>query len=120
MVCLFVFLFSKAQKKADRFPNNITVQEITYAYVTWIFCTHFLNRLGTEYQNLASVLNVSDPQHQSVLLEIKKRLREDTFTRESIIETMVQYPQLIKMCYVNFAMKHYINTAVRPGKAALR
>jgi len=45
-----------------------------------------------------------------VLDKIKKRLREDTFTREYILDIMMQYPQLIKLCYVNFAVAHHINT----------
>jgi glutamate dehydrogenase len=44
-----------------------------------------------------------------VLSRIKKRLRSDTFTREYILDCIQLYPELIKLCYINFAMIHYIN-----------
>jgi len=90
--------------------RKLSVQEITYSYVLWIFCQHFLNRLGPEYSVLASTLNQNDASQMSVLEKIKKRLREDTFTREYILDIMMQYPQLLKLFYVNFAVTHHINT----------
>jgi len=86
------------------------VQETTYAFVTWIFCQHFLNRLGSEYEILSKILDPNDASHMGVLDKIKKRLREDTFTREYVLDIMMEYPQLIKLCYVNFAVAHHINT----------
>lgn len=53
-----------------------------------------------------------DPQntaHVEILSRIKKRLRSDTFTREYILEIIKLYPELIKLCYINFAVVHYIN-----------
>lgn len=90
--------------------KKLSVQETTYAYVTWIFCQHFLNRLGSEYAILSKVLDQADSAQMGVLDKIKKRLREDTFTREYILDIMTEYPQLIKACYVNFAVQHHINT----------
>jgi len=86
------------------------VQETTYSYVTWIFCQHFLNRLGSEYEILSKVLNQNDPSHMGILDKIKKRLRDDTFTSEYVLSILLEYPQLIKLCYVNFAVSHHINT----------
>lgn len=43
-----------------------------------------------------------------VLTKIKKRLRSDTFTREYILDIIKQYPELIRMLYINFAVTHYI------------
>jgi glutamate dehydrogenase len=56
--------------------------------------------------------------HVEVLSKIKKRLRSDTFTREYILDIIKMYPELIRLCYVNFAMTHYINPSedqIRPS-----
>ncbi|KAI8619010.1 Glutamate/Leucine/Phenylalanine/Valine dehydrogenase-domain-containing protein [Chytriomyces sp. MP71] len=94
--------------------GKLSVQEVVYAYTCWIFAQHFLNRLGGEYSSLQSVLaknkkNASEANE--VLSKLKKRLRSDTFTRAYILEVIQTYPELIKLCYVSFAMDHYINPA---------
>lgn len=68
-----------------------------------------MNRLGGEYIALSSLLNNSDSGHVEVLSRIKKRLRSDTFTREYILDIIKLYPNLVKLCYINFAVAHYIN-----------
>ncbi|KAF5382512.1 hypothetical protein D9615_003066 [Tricholomella constricta] len=83
------------------------VQEATYAYSGWIFAQHFCNRLGSAYLQLKNVLNENDPTHAEVLNDIKRRFREETFTRESIAQVIHAYPELIRLLYVNFAMIHY-------------
>ncbi|KAG8789909.1 NAD-dependent glutamate dehydrogenase [Serendipita sp. 401] len=85
------------------------VQEATYAYAGWIFAQHFCNRLGPAYQALRNVLDESNAGHAEVLNQIKKRFREETFTRQGISEAILAYPDLIRMLYVNFAMTHYPN-----------
>ena len=82
----------------------------------WIFAQHFLNRLGNEYAAMTSILDSNNTTHQEVLAKIKKRLRSDTFTREYILDIIKLYPDLIKLCYINFAMVHYIN----PGQDDLK
>ncbi|KAG2010347.1 glutamate dehydrogenase [Coprinopsis cinerea AmutBmut pab1-1] len=83
------------------------VQEATYAYCGWIFAQHFCNRLGPAYLQLKNILNENDPTHAEVLNDIKRRFREETFTRESIAQAIHAYPELIRLLYVNFAMAHY-------------
>ncbi|CAA7258824.1 unnamed protein product [Cyclocybe aegerita] len=83
------------------------VQEATYAYCGWVFAQHFCNRLGPAYLQLKNVLNENDPAHAEVLNDIKRRFREETFTRESIAQTIHAHPDLIRHLYVNFAMTHY-------------
>jgi glutamate dehydrogenase len=83
------------------------VQEATYAYCGWIFAQHFCNRLGPAYLQLKNILNENDPAHAEVLNDIKRRFREETFTRESIAQVIHAYPDLIRLLYVNFAMTHY-------------
>lgn len=87
----------------------LSVQETIYGYVGWIFAQHFLNRLGSEYTSLSSVLQPDNSSHVEVLSKIKKRLRTDTFTREYILDILKMYPELIRLCYINFAMTHYIS-----------
>lgn len=89
--------------------NQLSVQETVYGYVCWIFAQHFLNRLGKEYLSLTNLLDKSNPIHEEVLTKMKKRLRQDTFTREYILDIIKQYPELIKLLYANFATVHYVN-----------
>lgn len=89
--------------------NKLSVQETVYGYVCWIFAQHFLNRLGKEYLSLTTLLDKSNPMHEEVLTTMKKRLRQDTFTREYILDIIKRYPDLIKLLYANFASVHYVN-----------
>ncbi|KAL9547950.1 hypothetical protein MBANPS3_005930 [Mucor bainieri] len=89
--------------------NKLSVQETVYGYVGWIFSQHFLNRLSKEYLSLSHILDASNPLHEEVLAKMKKRLRQDTFTREYILDIVKQYPDLIKLLYAHFAKVHYVN-----------
>ncbi|CAO3644322.1 unnamed protein product [Cunninghamella echinulata] len=89
--------------------GKLSVQETVYSYVVWIFAQHFLNRLGKEYLSLTDILDTSNPIHEEVLTKMKKRLRQETFTREYILDIIKQYPDLIKLLYANFAHHHYVN-----------
>lgn len=86
----------------------LSVQETIYGYSALVFAQHFLNRLGGEYLTLTSLLDQNDPVHIEVLTKLKKRLRQETFTREYVLDIVKQYPELIKILYVNFAMQHYV------------
>ncbi|KAI0279618.1 NADH-dependent glutamate dehydrogenase [Russula aff. rugulosa BPL654] len=90
---------------ADKSPH--AVQDAAYAYSGWVFAQHFCNRLGASYLALKNVLNESNPAHEEVLVDIKRRFREETFTRESIANVIHAHPELIRMLYVNFAMVQY-------------
>ncbi|KAI0226323.1 NAD-dependent glutamate dehydrogenase [Massospora cicadina] len=88
--------------------NELSVQETIYGYIGWIFTQHFLNRLGSEFSSLLTILDRTNPAHAEVISKIKKRLRQETFTREYILDIIKSYPELIKLLYINFAMMHYI------------
>lgn len=60
----------------------------------WIFAQHFCNRLGPAYLQLKNVLNENDVAHAEVLNDIKRRFREETFTRESIAQVIHAHPDL--------------------------
>jgi len=70
----------------------------TFDYIPdagWIFAQHFCNRLGPAYLALKNVLDDANPLHAEVLNDIKKRFREETFTRQGISETILAYPDLV-------------------------
>jgi hypothetical protein len=70
------------------------VQETIYGYVGWIFASHFLNRLGSEYTALAGILDPNNNSaHQEVLSKIKKRLRQDTY---------VHHVSPLKLCFLEW------------------
>lgn len=87
--------------------GNHAVQEATYAYVGWIFAQHFCNRLGPSFLALKGILDNDNPVHAEVLQQIQTRFRDETFTRQYILETIQAYPELVRMLYINFAMNHY-------------
>ncbi|OZJ03908.1 hypothetical protein BZG36_03289 [Bifiguratus adelaidae] len=99
--------------------STMSVQEAIYGHVGWIFAQHFLNRLGSEYKSLDSILDRSNPVHEEVLNKMKKRLRTDTFTREYILDIIKMYPELLKLLYANFGMVHYVNQATGSPKPTL-
>ncbi|KIO23889.1 hypothetical protein M407DRAFT_213963 [Tulasnella calospora MUT 4182] len=84
------------------------VQEATYACkIHQAHFGHFCNRLGSAYHKLKTVLDESDATHAEVLNNIKTRFREETYTRQSIMDVIFAHPDLIRLLYVNFAMEHY-------------
>ncbi|KAG2354643.1 NADH-dependent glutamate dehydrogenase [Suillus spraguei] len=91
----------------DSVNSGHAVQEATYAYCGWVFAQHFCNRLGPAYLHLKNILDESNPLHAEVLNNIKRRFREETFTRESIAQVIHAHAEIIHLLYVNFAMVHY-------------
>ncbi|KAG1751105.1 NADH-dependent glutamate dehydrogenase [Suillus lakei] len=91
----------------DSVNSGHAVQEATYAYCGWVFAQHFCNRLGPAYLHLKNILDESNPSHAEVLNDIKRRFREETFTRESIAQVIHAHAEIIRLLYVNFAMVHY-------------
>lgn len=61
----------------------------------WVFAQHFCNRLGPSYLALRNILDESNATHAEVLNDIKRRFREETFTRESIAQTIHAHPELV-------------------------
>lgn len=90
--------------------GKLSVQETIYGYAGLVFAQHFLNRLGSEYAVLAGLLNKTDSAHTSILSRLKKRLRQDTFNREYVLDIVRAYPELVRMLYVNFALTHYVSS----------
>ncbi|KAK9475374.1 Glutamate/Leucine/Phenylalanine/Valine dehydrogenase-domain-containing protein [Dipodascopsis tothii] len=95
----------------ERFARGeISLQEAVYAHCVTIFVTHFLNRLGTEYSSLLEILDTSNSAHQEVLNKIKRRLRQETFTREYICDIISSQIELVQSFYLSFANTHYVQS----------
>ncbi|KAF5103043.1 hypothetical protein D0Z00_000021 [Geotrichum galactomycetum] len=90
--------------------GEISLQESIYAHSAFIFVSHFLNRLGSEYSTLNSILDAENPAHAEVLENLKRRLRQETFTRAYIKELILSQLDLIRKLYLNFAGAHYIQS----------
>ncbi|GAA6024817.1 hypothetical protein JCM8202_006008 [Rhodotorula sphaerocarpa] len=89
--------------------TQLSAQEATYAYSAWIFAQHYINRLGPAYSALKDLLDENDSVQAGVLSDIRARLRQETFTRSSILETLQQYTDIIRLAYISFAYNHYYN-----------
>lgn len=63
----------------------------------WVFAQHFCNRLGQAYLALKGILDETNPAHASVLDDIKRRFREETFTRESIAQVIHGHADLVSI-----------------------
>jgi glutamate dehydrogenase len=114
-----IFCLPTTPLQAHFQAGTLSVQESIYGYVGLVFAQHFLNRLGSEYASLVNILNGEDPHHQEILTKIKKRLRQETFTREYILDIVRQYPALIRSLYVHFAQSHYMNAREKDLKPTI-
>ncbi|OCK85162.1 NAD-dependent glutamate dehydrogenase [Lepidopterella palustris CBS 459.81] len=90
--------------------GKLSLQETIYAHCVWVFVSHFLNRLGSEYTTLASLLDTSNSVHAELLSKLKRRLRTETFTADYILEIINHYPDLVHSLYLSFASTHYVQT----------
>ena len=105
-----LFCIPQNRFQAHFISGRLSLQESIYAHCVWVFVQHFLNRLGTEYNTLKTVLDMSNNVHAELLSKLKKRLRNETFTADYILEIIDQYPDLIRSLYLAFASKHYVQT----------
>lgn len=98
----------------DRFINgDLSLQESIYAQCGVVFVTHFLNRLGPEYNKLTSLLDASKSiQHAEVLNNLKKRLRAETYTQNYIQEVFNSKSDIVRKLYRQFADTHYIRSSM--------
>lgn len=90
--------------------GEISLQESIYAHSAFIFVSHFLNRLGSEYSTLLSILDQNNSSHVEVLENLKRRLRKETFTRAYVSELIQSQVDLIRQLYLHFANVHYVQS----------
>lgn len=86
--------------------GELSLQETIYAHCVGVFTQHFLNRLGSEYVSLSEALDVRNSAHLEILSKLKRRLRNETFTPDYILEIIATFPELIKTLYASFASVH--------------
>ncbi|SCU98232.1 LAMI_0F13652g1_1 [Lachancea mirantina] len=97
--------------------RQFSPQEAIYAHVAAIFINHFINRLGDDYEELLTELNVSSAtaKNSNSLLEVldnlKKKLRNETYTQQMIIDVLHKYSQIVSKLYKNFAQIHYVSSS---------
>ncbi|SCU93113.1 LAFA_0F14752g1_1 [Lachancea sp. 'fantastica'] len=95
--------------------RSFSPQEAIYAHIGAIFINNFINRLGNEYQDLVSQFNLSSMTNNTSMLEIlnglKKKLRNETYTQQMIIEVLHKYKDIVSKLYKNFAQVHYVSSA---------
>ncbi|PUU81771.1 Glutamate/Leucine/Phenylalanine/Valine dehydrogenase-domain-containing protein [Tuber borchii] len=90
--------------------GRLSLQETIYAHCVCHFVSHFLNRLGSEYAALSSLLDANISVHAETLTKIKRRLRQETFTSDYIFEIINDHPELVRSLYLSFANQHYVQT----------
>ncbi|WFD21466.1 glutamate dehydrogenase [Malassezia equina] len=56
---------------------------------------------------LRQIIDEENSHQAAVLNDIKLRLREETFTRQSIYEVIKSFPHIVRLLYVHFAHIHY-------------
>lgn len=93
--------------------KEFSLQESIYAHIGTIFVTHFLNRLGNEYQTLTNILKTNDSvQVAELLSNLKKRLRSETFTQSFIFDVFNRYKSIVSQLFRSFADVHYVKSKV--------
>ncbi|KAG7875923.1 hypothetical protein KL938_004857 [Ogataea parapolymorpha] len=94
--------------------GEMSIQESIYAHCGVIFVTHFLNRLGPEFNALRELLSHSvSPQHAEIISKIKKRLTSETYTQSYIAECFENNKDLISQLYRHFVDHHYTSTSLQ-------
>ncbi|AMD22304.1 HGL036Cp [Eremothecium sinecaudum] len=90
--------------------RQFSPQEAIYAHCGSIFVNHFINRLGSDYHMLVKHLgaNQNDTLLLDVLNNLKKKLRNETFTQQIITNVLHKYKEIVSKLYKNFAQIHYI------------
>lgn len=99
----------------EKFESGIwSIQECIYAHCGVIFATHFLNRLGPEFQSLKEILLDSknvNPKNIELISKIKDRFNSETFSESFIIETFNSNSKLIQQLFKNFVDIHYTSSS---------
>ncbi|BFZ57982.1 NAD-dependent glutamate dehydrogenase [Savitreella phatthalungensis] len=95
--------------------GELSLQESVYAHCVSAFVAHFLNRLGPEYTSLRQQLDPNSAVHQQLLAKIKRRLREETYTREDVYNIIREQPELVRLLYAQFAGVHFIRRSRSEG-----
>lgn len=90
--------------------RQFSPQEAIYAHAAAIFIVHFINRLGDDYKNLLTQVN---PKENDVVMweiigNLKKKLRNETYTQQMIVDVLERYHGIVSKLYRNFSDVHYV------------
>lgn len=101
--------------------RQFSPQEAIYAHVSAIFINHFINRLGSDYQVLVDQLNVQESNTllSEIIGNLKRKLRNETFTQAMIVDTLHKYAMIVSKLYKNFAQVHYHHDASKSMEKTL-
>lgn len=91
-----------------------SIQECIYAHCGSIFTTHFLNRLGPEFQSLKELLLSGNPSPKNLELitKIKERFNSETFSETFIFECFESNSSIIRQLFKHFVDTHYTSSSI--------
>lgn len=91
-----------------------SIQECIYAHCGVIFVSHFLNRLGPEFQSLKELLisSNSSPKNLELVTKIKERFTSETFSESYIMEVVESNAGLIRQLFKHFVDAHYTSSSI--------
>lgn len=91
-----------------------SIQECIYAHCGVIFVSHFLNRLGPEFQSLKELLlsSNSSPKNLELVSKIKERFTSETFSESYILEVVESNADLTRQLFKHFVDAHYSSSSI--------
>eukprot|EP01118_Nematostelium_gracile_P016941 TRINITY_DN7114_c0_g1_i4.p1 TRINITY_DN7114_c0_g1~~TRINITY_DN7114_c0_g1_i4.p1 ORF type:complete len:758 (-),score=191.91 TRINITY_DN7114_c0_g1_i4:16-2289(-) len=97
--------------------ESYSTDELCYAYTVCRFIYHFLRPISAEYSILYNALK-DDPLNIGRLQRLQKAVQKEYLTEDRIVQTIVEYPDLIKKFYNEFYLAHHPqNHACTPKEA---
>ncbi|OQX96593.1 hypothetical protein B6I21_00515 [candidate division KSB1 bacterium 4572_119] len=92
--------------------NKLSVHEAFYAASAWKFTHQFLSSFNIEYFALTEELK-DRPELVDTLNTLRTRLVKDTYTEARILQTITNYPDIIKELYSHFASRFSPNGSAK-------
>ena len=99
------------------FGNTLTVPLFLFhiliilAYAAWKFAFQFLGRQNVEFIELAKAVK-ADNVASALLDRIKNVIRKEAYTEGRVLDTILEYPHLVKDLYKDFEAFHRPNGKV--------
>eukprot|EP01117_Protostelium_nocturnum_P004653 TRINITY_DN1685_c0_g1_i1.p1 TRINITY_DN1685_c0_g1~~TRINITY_DN1685_c0_g1_i1.p1 ORF type:complete len:1027 (+),score=415.86 TRINITY_DN1685_c0_g1_i1:160-3240(+) len=86
--------------------GTLSIREYAYAYAAWKFVFQFLSRQSSEFTSLGSALK-DNPDAYRILGTIKTFMKKEAITEGRVLDTLFQYPALLKELYKDFEFRHH-------------
>lgn len=90
--------------------GKMSLQESVFSHCAWIFASHFVNRLGTDFEALAAIIDTNKVSNLELLDKLKQRLRGETYNAEFVAEIMRNRIDVLQDFYLHFANTHYVQS----------